>query len=871
MKKIHLLLTLVALFLLATTNLSATPPAVGGKLICGKFSVSVTQKIYFSQGNLQYQASTNTWRFGLEQYHSISYSNSSISSTYSGWIDLFGWGTKTNPWNTSKNNADYSWNEWGENAISNGGNTANSGWRTLTTQEWGYLLNASNSSDPAVGRQGNRYAKATVHSVKGLIILPDGWTQAGSGMSGTLSGINTPNAEYTIVSDANWTALENKGAVFLPAAGERLETTVYDPGMWGEYWSSSAGDAGKAYVSRFSSAVVQPQYETPRYVGLSVRLVQDATGEAPIASVTDAPTPNSLTYIQNTAQALVTTGTAAGGTMMYRLGTSGGYSASIPTATNAGEYIVQYMVEGSVCVNDFTPDDNTINVTIAKAPYTPTGSYSVTGNNLSYTGSAQDLVTATNSSNGTLQYSIDGGNTWSATIPQGTNAVAYTVLYKVVPSNSNYEDYIPDPAYIIVNIAKLPYTPSGTYSVTVNDLTYNGSPQALVSLEGSVTDGTVWYKLEPSGEWTTEIPTGNNAGNYSVSYKVVPTDPNYDEYIPNDSPIAVTIAKANPSATLPESTISIPYDGAEHTLLEIDPVADCVIWYKLGDGDWTTTPPTGTDAGDYSVQYKIVPNDAVNYNTIGPNTVTVTILDYPTVYDNADPLATLTTLLNTPSDLKVKRTIYADDEYNTICLPFALDESALAASPLAGFNRLKTFKGAQVTGTAPNLYIDIFVEDATTIEAGIPYLITYPSAHADIVDPVFNGITVTTTEPSAVSVDGITFQGMFAQVHIDPYDAGHTQDYLFLGANSQLYWPLSTQTSSDIKMRGFRAYFIIDRNSITPALAPKGTRARIMDAPKTTTGIDETSATTCTKLIENGQLIILKNGIKYNAQGQVVK
>ena len=34
----------------------------------------------------------------------------------------------------------------------------------------------------------------------------------------------------------------------------------------------------------------------------------------------------------------------------------------------------------------------------------------------------------------------------------------------------------------------------------------------------------------------------------------------------------------------------------------------------------------------------------------------------------------------------------------------------------------------------------------------------------------------------------------------------------------------------------------IDRNSITPALAPKGTRARIMDAPKTTTGIDELNA-----------------------------
>ena len=47
-------------------------------------------KIFFSQGNLQYQASTNTWRFAEHQYDLIGSDNSNISSTYSGWIDLFG-------------------------------------------------------------------------------------------------------------------------------------------------------------------------------------------------------------------------------------------------------------------------------------------------------------------------------------------------------------------------------------------------------------------------------------------------------------------------------------------------------------------------------------------------------------------------------------------------------------------------------------------------------------------------------------------------------------------------------------------------------------------------------------------------------------
>ncbi len=863
--------------------------------------------------------------------------NAQVSQTYTGWIDLFGWATSGwnntavdytsqhyQPWescstdhSTSGNAYQYgpsistlaankSWSEfeatqkydWGVyNAISNGGNTAGQ-WRTLSQKEWEYLF-ATRITGKIIKNISNvRYTEAAINTdgatVRGVILFPDNYNGPTSDTDDiTWGNINGTSIYTTSCTTAGWATLEAAGCVFLPAAFRRLTNkNVITTGIsapQGYYWSSTA--RGTESYSRerannltfYDNAVRYNSNENNvRYAAFSVRLVQDVpenvelslmkayVSSDPVGKVDMTYTGSSQTLLESLASG------AVGGTVKYKLSTSGSWGTytSYYSAINAGDYIVQWFVDHTGYSGCYISSDvQEIHVTIAKAPYTPTGSYSVTGNSLTYSGSAQNLVTATNSSNGTLKYSTDGGNTWSTTIPQRTEVGEYTVLYKVVPSNSNYEDYIPEPNTINVSIAKLPYTPSGTYSVTANDLTYDGSDQPLVSLEGSVTDGTVWYKLEPSGEWTTEIPTGNNAGDYSVSYKVVPTDPNYDEYIPTDSPIAVTIAKTNPSATLPESTISIPYDGAAHTLLEVDPVADCVIWYKLGDGDWTTTPPTATDADDYSVQYKIVPNDAVNYNTIGPNTVTVTILDYPTVYDvNVDPTAKLSELLDTPSDLRIKRSIVANDEYNTLCLPFSLDASALAASPLAGFNRLKTLRGAKVTGTAPDLSIDIFVEDATTIEAGIPYLISYPAGE-NIVDPVFHDVTVTTTTPSATAADGVTFQGMFAQVHINPYTADREQDYLFLGANSQLMWPSSDQTSESIKMRGFRAYFIIDRSVITPALAPKGTRARIVDAPKTATGIENASATfgESQKILENGVLYIIRNGVRYNAQGQIVK
>ncbi|MEE0860739.1 MAG: hypothetical protein UIC49_04690, partial [Paludibacteraceae bacterium] len=57
------------------------------------FSVSETQKVTFSPGNLQYHPANNEWRFAENQTDYIGDANSNCSSTYNGWLDLFGWST----------------------------------------------------------------------------------------------------------------------------------------------------------------------------------------------------------------------------------------------------------------------------------------------------------------------------------------------------------------------------------------------------------------------------------------------------------------------------------------------------------------------------------------------------------------------------------------------------------------------------------------------------------------------------------------------------------------------------------------------------------------------------------------------------------
>lgn len=248
--------------------------------INGVFSVSSSKKVQFSQGNLQYQASTKTWRFAEHQWDIIGEANKNISSSYSGWIDLFGWGTSgyngKNPWMTSTTSTDYGNGErdiagtnydWGvNNTISNGGGKS---WRTLTRDEWVYVFNTRSTSS------GIRYAKATVNGVNGVILLPDNWSSSNYSLRKT----NTTDASFgsNKIRQTDWqNKFEANGAVFLPAAGHRYGTNVNYVGSYGNYWSASYYDSNSARRVYFSDGYLYLDYWYYRYYGFSVRLVCSA-------------------------------------------------------------------------------------------------------------------------------------------------------------------------------------------------------------------------------------------------------------------------------------------------------------------------------------------------------------------------------------------------------------------------------------------------------------------------------------------------------------------------------------------------------------------------------------------------------------------
>ena len=266
-------------------------------IINGLFTVNANgDQVYFSKGNLQYQASTNTWQFAEHQYDYVGNANNAISPNNSGWIDLFGWGTSGynhgancyQPWSTSSNYRDYwaygqsNYNlydgngqaDWGYNAISNGGNIENEGWRTFTISEWYYIITGRTTASDI------RYAKAMVDNVNGVILLPDNWETS----TYPLNSTNNYQALYTsnAISAIDWVnILEANGAVFLPASGQRRYNNgvvVESVNNTGSYWASNTYSGNMTRFISFTntSGPSIPIAGAARSIGMSVRLVRNA-------------------------------------------------------------------------------------------------------------------------------------------------------------------------------------------------------------------------------------------------------------------------------------------------------------------------------------------------------------------------------------------------------------------------------------------------------------------------------------------------------------------------------------------------------------------------------------------------------------------
>ena len=403
------------------------------------------------------------------------------------------------------------------------------------------------------------------------------------------------------------------------------------------------------------------------------------------AAVTKEPEGKTLTY-NGQEQALVTAGEATGGTMQYALGDANGatqpYTTSIPTGTNAGTYYVWYRVKGDSNHNDVAAAS--VTVTINKKLLTITagakskvygekdpeltydstglvegdnitgsltrdagenaGTYAITqgtvtasdnyelsyvpalltitkadsnttaptANELNYSGSAQELVTAGTPTGGTLVYSTDG-ESYNEMIPTGINAGEYTVYYKVI-GDANHNDKVVQQVTVTILARTLDIKAdekSKTYGEDDPALTYTS--------EGLVEGDSITGALSRA--------EGENVGTYAIEQGTLTAG---DNYIITYTGANLAITEAASSVTTEPVTKMPTYNGGKQTLVAGGEVAGGTMQYALGtDAEiaptegWSTSIPAETDAGTYYVWYRAVGDN--NHSDVEATCVSVDI------------------------------------------------------------------------------------------------------------------------------------------------------------------------------------------------------------------------------------------------------
>ena len=169
------------------------------------------------------------------------------------------------------------------------------------------------------------------------------------------------------------------------------------------------------------------------------------------------------------------------------------------------------------------------------------------------------------------------------------------------------------------------------------------------------------------------------------------------------------------------------------------------------------------------------------------------------------------------------RTLYKDDNWNTLCLPFSVND--FNDTPL---------EGAIVKELVPNvsslddngLLTLNFSENLTAIEAGKPYIVKWKSGE-DIVNPVFYNVTICNTEPTAVQFTGGQFVGNYSPFAIN---GDNIDEIVMLASGNKLGYSRNPRALSSC-----RAHFVIPVSKVNGSRAISGYVLNFEDG--VTTGI----------------------------------
>ena len=293
---------------------------------------------------------------------------------------------------------------------------------------------------------------------------------------------------------------------------------------------------------------------------------------------------------------------------------------------------------------------------------------------------------------------------------------------------------------------------------------------------------------------------------FSVLYNLAGNDYYYylgNEIIATSTPMEYTYDLSNLSGTIKIAILH--HNSAGHTSASYLYVDDFTF---INPGEWmmtydvTASPYRLTGMSKettYQVQAQAVINgggnwsEPITFSTTGNDIELASAASNAGLINRWDGVTANVTLTN--------RTLYKDGEWNTICLPFSLDATQLAESPLAGAD-IRTLAGLAVEDKTATL--NFTAEGTVTgIEAGKPYLVKWTGS-SNIANPVFNNVVVNKAiNDVKYTSDGktVTFKGTYDRLGF----AGENRSILFVGTGNKLFWPLAGAS-----IGAMRSYFELD-------------------------------------------------------------
>lgn len=476
------------------------------------------------------------------------------------------------------------------------------------------------------------------------------WTYTASGATITASCTDTT------CTSPNGGSVTIKAPAELTYSGEGKPATVTASSDWQGPAASGitisyikTGKYGPEMLENGELPTNAGEYTASITVGEATASVTYTIGKAtPKAEDFTFTAPTSLTYDGNVKSATVSSAKAGTGDVIVKYYDKDGKEA---TPKNAGEYTVKIDVTESTnyaAANGLTADGWKFSITKAAAPAAETGSLTITnGTQLTYTYDFKQLLPeAPNGDYGTVRYDLGNRQTAINFTAHGYyldpeiaefegSKLTLVGLYakdgtatgqigtvKVNVTTTNYENF--QLTLVLNAVNQIKPTPDG--EITAAEITY-GDALSKSTISGKMKDPDTGKSVNGTFAWT-DGTINPNAGDYEADWTFTPAA-GYEEYATATGTVTIKVNKATPTFNAPTAQENLTYTGQEQALITAGSVTSGgTMQYSLTEnGTYSPDIPTGTDAGAYTVWYRVI-GDA-NHKDTAPASVAVRIGQKP--------------------------------------------------------------------------------------------------------------------------------------------------------------------------------------------------------------------------------------------------